>query len=50
MKHLQKAVNKKQDISELKVDFEAKQRSLMKWGKQMTAKLATNQELNKSSS
>lgn len=33
MKLLQKAVNKKEDISELKVEFETKQRSLQKMSK-----------------
>ena len=41
MKLLQRAVNKKEDISELKVEFETKQRALQKLSKQIQSR---NQE------
>ena len=41
MKLLQRAVNKKEDISQLKVEFETKQRSLQKLNKQIQARIGS---------
>ena len=42
MKLLQRAVNKKEDISQLKVEFETKQRALQKLSKQIQARSSDN--------
>lgn len=42
MKVLQRAVNKKEDISQLKVEFETKQRALQKLNKQIQARITQN--------
>ena len=51
MKLLQRAVNRKEDISDLKTDFETKQKTLQKMGKSIQLKLSQqSQEEKKSSS